>query len=129
MAYPFNNGANATREWLTDAWTPENPDARLPMVMEANRAEVADNFRDSDFWLKDGSYLRLKNIQLGYSLPPSLLNRLGIQQLTVFANEQNWLTLTRGGPHHIDIETATDKVSLHHYPMMKTVTTGISVNF
>lgn len=130
MAFPFNNGANATREWLTDAWTPENPDARLPMVMEANRAEVSENFggRPSDFWLKDGSYLRLRNIQLSYSLPQDLLSRVGISQLTIFVNAQNWFTLTRDD-HHIDVETATDKISTHHYPMLKTATTGVNITF
>lgn len=129
IAFPFNNGANATREWLTDAWTPDNPDARLPIVMESNRAEVADNFRASDFWLKDGSYLRLKNIQLSYSFSEQLLNQIGINQLTLFVNAQNWLTFTRGGPHHIDVETATDKVSLYHYPLMKTASAGINLTF
>jgi hypothetical protein len=105
--------------------------ARLPMVMESNRAEVSQNFngRPSDFWLKDGSYLRLKNIQLSYSLPPQWLNQVGIRQLTVFVNAQNWLTWTKDGPHHIDIETATDKVTTYHYPMMKTATTGINITF
>ena len=129
IAFPFNNGANATRDWMTDAWTPENRDARLPMVMESNRAEVSDNFRESDFWLKDGSYLRLKNIQLSYSLPPRWLDQVGIKNLTVFVNAQNWLTFTKDGPHHIDIETATDKVSLYHYPMMKTASTGVNITF
>lgn len=129
IAFPFRNGANATREWLTDAWTPENPDARLPMVMESNRAEVADNFIESDFWLKDGSYLRLKNIQLSYTLSSTWLTARGIDGATVFVNAHNWLTLTTGGPHHIDVETATNKVSLYHYPMMKTASVGFSVNF
>src|SRR5699024_10404970 len=57
LAFPFNNGAGATKEWLTDSWTPERTDARLPIVTESTSKQ--GNFRDSDFWLRDGSYLRV----------------------------------------------------------------------
>src|SRR5699024_902675 len=54
LAEPFNNGANATKKWLTDAWTPENTDASLPIITESTGG--GGNYRPSDFWLYDGSY-------------------------------------------------------------------------
>ena len=48
MASPFNNGAGITKDWLTDSWTPENRNARLPRVSARNQY-TAENFSDSDF--------------------------------------------------------------------------------
>src|SRR5690606_11062814 len=79
IAFPFNNGANATWEWATDAWTPENTNAPLPIVTESKDGQ--GNFRRSNFWLRDGSYLRIRNIQLGYSLPERWLSEIKIQKI------------------------------------------------
>lgn len=122
---PFNNGAGATWEWATDSWTPENRDARLPIVTESTGEE--GNFRDSDFWLKDGSYLRLKSLQLSYALPTSWLDQVKIKRLSVFVNAQNWITFSKYDD--FDPEAIVNAASLYHYPMLKTFTGGINVTF
>lgn len=125
LALPFNNGAGATWEWATDSWTPENRDARLPIVTESTGEE--GNFRDSDFWLKDGSYLRLKSLQLSYALPTSWLDQVKIKRLSVFVNAQNWITFSKYDD--FDPEAIVNAASLYHYPMLKTFTGGINVTF
>lgn len=125
LAFPFNNGANATWEWTRDAWTPENRNARLPIVTESTGSQ--DNFQPSTFWIKNGAYLRLKNIQLSYELPQHWLSAIKISRLSVFVNAENWITFT----HYKDFdpETTLNVSSLYHYPMLKTLSGGLNVTF
>jgi len=125
LAYPFANGANATWEWATDSWTPERPNARLPIVTESTGNQ--DNFQANDFWLRDGSYLRLKNIQLSYLLPQRWMSTLRISKLAVFLNAENWITFSKYKDY--DPETLVNVNSLYHYPMLKTVSGGVKVTF
>ena len=125
LTFPFNNGAGATWEWATDAWTPENPNARLPIVTTSTGGQ--DNFKDSDFWLRDGSYLRMKNIQLAYQLPAKWMSRLKITGLSVYINAENYLTFSKY--KDFDPETALNVSSLYHYPMLKTLSAGARITF
>ncbi|MEN7546306.1 TonB-dependent receptor [Rapidithrix thailandica] len=123
LAFPFNNGANATWDWVHDSWTPDRPNASLPIVTESTGKR--DNFQNSDFWLRDGSYLRLKNIQLSYNLPSAWLAKLKIQRMSVFVNAQNWLTFTKY--KDFDPESVLNASTLYHYPMLKTFSTGANI--
>jgi TonB-dependent starch-binding outer membrane protein SusC len=125
LAFPFNNGANATWEWATDAWTPENPNARLPVVTESNGTQ--NNFLPSTFWLRDGSYLRMKNVQLSYAVPAKWLSKVKINKVNVFINAENWLTFTKY--KDFDIESVVNASTLYHYPMLKTLSGGVNVTF
>jgi TonB-linked SusC/RagA family outer membrane protein len=125
MAFPFNNGANATKEWLTDAWTPSNTHARLPIVTESTGN--ADNFQASDFWLRNGAYLRIKNIQLSYSLPQRWLNLVKIARVSVFVNAENWITFCKY--RDFDPESLLNSNTLYTYPMLKTISGGVNVTF
>jgi hypothetical protein len=124
LAFPFNNGANATWEWTRDSWTPENPNARLPLLTTAGTSNFTQR---SDFWLRDGDYVRLKNIQLSYALPLSLLDKVKISKVTVYANAENLLTFSKY--KDMDPESLLNRTDLYTYPMMKTFTAGINVTF
>lgn len=124
LAQPYKNGAGVTPEWLTDSWTPENPAARLPRLTTSNG--YPQNFQASSFWVQDASYLRLKNLQLSYSLPQRWLSRAGVQQLKVFVNAQNWITFTDfklGDP-----ERNLTKGNIIDYPIARTATAGINLS-
>ncbi|MGX5819320.1 SusC/RagA family TonB-linked outer membrane protein [Chitinophaga lutea] len=124
LAQPYKNGAGVTPEWLTDSWTPENPKASLPRLTTSNG--YPQNFQTSSFWVRDASYLRLKNIQLSYDLPAHWLKAAGIRQLKVFVNAQNWVTFTSfklGDP-----ERNLTKGSIIDYPIAKTATAGINLS-
>ncbi len=124
LAVPFNNGANATWEWTRDTWTPENPNARLPLLTIGDQA----NFTQlSDFWLRSGNYLRLKNLQLAYSIPKSLMDRLKMTKITVYANAENLVTISKY--KDMDPESLVNRNDLYTYPMMKTFTAGVNVTF
>ncbi|WP_212004422.1 TonB-dependent receptor [Chitinophaga sp. HK235] len=125
LALPFVNGANATKEWLTDAWTPEKTNARLPIVTTATNG--VDNFRGSDFWLRNNSYVRMRNLQLGYSLPDRWLSKVKISKVNVFVNGENLLTFSRY--KDFDPEAVLDQSNLYRYPMLKTFNGGLNVTF
>jgi len=74
-----------------DRWTPTNRDAELP---RASFLDSGNNFRDSDFFLDDGSYLRLKTLRLTYSVKRDVLNKIGLRSLQVFGTAQNVFTIT-----------------------------------
>ena len=125
LGIPFNNGANATWQWAKDAWTPENKGASLPIVTTGKAGE--DNFKYSDFWLRDGSYLRMKNIQLAYQLPANWMNKLKLTAFTVYINAENYLTFSKF--KDFDPETTLNVSSFYHYPMLKTLSVGARVTF
>jgi TonB-linked SusC/RagA family outer membrane protein len=125
LAFPFNNGADATWEWATDSWTPERTNAKLPIVTESTGGQ--DNFQPSTFWLRDGSYLRLKNIQLSYMLPQRWLKAANISKFSVFVNAENWVTFSKY--KDFDPESILNASTLYHYPMLKTFSGGVQVIF
>lgn len=125
MAFPFNNGAGATWEWNTDSWTPAHTNARLPIVTESTGNQ--DNFQPSTFWLRDGSYLRVKDIQLSYTLPARWLSKVKIDKFTVFLNAENWITFSKY--KDFDPEAILNASTIYHYPMLKTFSGGLNVTF
>lgn len=80
-----------------DFWTPTNPDAKWPRLVAPGSASSNNNWgkAGTDIYLLDGAYLRVKNIQLGYTLPKQLTSRVGVQKLRVSLNAQNLLTLSK----------------------------------
>lgn len=126
LATPYNNGAGVTYEWLERAWTPNNTNGGFPRLMTANSGH--DNFaKASTFWLKDASYLRLKNVQLCYEFPSSLISKLNIKGLKVFINGENLLTFSKFDI--FDPEKSLKGTNLYEYPSVKTFTGGINLTF
>src|SRR5690606_27610605 len=125
ISYPYYNGAGVTKEWLTDSWTPENRDARLPILTTSTGNTL--NFENSTFWLQNASYLRLKNIQLSYDLPSGVVEKLYMRNLKLFVNGQNLLTFTK--MKHWDPEKNLTQDNIFAYPQVKTVTVGLNVTF
>ncbi|NJO25060.1 MAG: hypothetical protein HC867_03600 [Bacteroidia bacterium] len=86
----FDNGGKALKKHL-DYWTPTNLDATYPRITEAPNANTK---LTSSFFLLDASYLRLKNVYLGYTIPNKLLGRSGFKDIKVFISGQNLLTFS-----------------------------------
>ncbi|WP_339864356.1 TonB-dependent receptor [uncultured Algoriphagus sp.] len=93
--FHFNYGMTMYTHQL-DYWTPQNPDARYPILAENGSQSNTNNFRrGSDMYLFDGAYVRLKNVQLGYTLPVSLAQRIGMQNCRAYISGQNLFTLSK----------------------------------
>lgn len=125
LSIPYNNGAGVTRNWLTDSWTPENPEAKLPRLTTGTGNPL--NFLTSSFWLSNASYLRLKNIQLSYTIPDYLVKRVGLNTLKVYVNAQNYLTFSKF--KLTDPERLLSKSTDIDYPNSKMLSVGINLSF
>jgi TonB-linked SusC/RagA family outer membrane protein len=110
--------SNVLTYWL-DRWTPENPSTNLPRVGGQNNTVV------SSFYIQDTSFLRLKNIELGYALPKDVLSKINVSKLRVFIGAQNLVTFT--GLEYFDPEGARGNQSNRNAPLYKTVTFGMNL--
>ncbi len=113
---------NWTKEWL-NRWTAENPSADYPRL----RNNWDQNELVSDFWLHDGSYLRLKNLELGYTLPKPITNRVGIDMVRIYIGGQNLLTWTK--VKNYDPERIDSEIRNEFYPQLKIYQVGINCQF
>ncbi|NDV82617.1 TonB-dependent receptor [Bacteroides sp. 51] len=119
-----NNNEGPVFDFHLDRWTPENPGATYPRLTVGS--ESANNAAKSDFWIQDAAYLRLKNLQIGYTLPKEWLSRFFIKDLRVYLTGQNLLTFTdlKGG---WDPETSDGGGRI--YPVSKVYSVGLNVKF
>ena len=126
---PFFNGSNLFTHQL-DSWTPDNPNAAYPiLVPEANSA---DNFATSDKWVVDGSYLRLKNVVLGYNLPKSFLDKTKLDGVRLYLSGQNLFTISKfysGYDPEVNYGGREGDLGGEFYPIMQTYTFGANFKF
>ncbi len=109
-----------------DSWDAQtNPDGKFPRPLTNNRRQNYSS-TPSDFWVIDASYLRMKNIQLGYTLPTAWTKKVFIEKLRVYYSGQNLLTFT-GFNKGFDPEAPV--AARAYYPQVKTNTFGLSVTF
>ena len=125
LGFPYRNGAGVTKDWLTESWTPENPNAKYPRLTTSSG--YPQNFQASNFWMRDASYLRMKNIQLGYVFPENLTKKIGITKLRAFVNGQNLLTFTDFSLGDPERNSANEAIIA--YPIAKTISGGLSITF
>lgn len=108
-----------------------NPNASLP---RATLNDPNDNDRISDRYIEDGSYIRLKNISLGYTFPKSICQKIGLETLRLYCNIQNLLTITSysGYDPEIGVSTASNNVmglDNGRYPSPTTYSFGLNITF
>jgi TonB-linked SusC/RagA family outer membrane protein len=84
----FNGDANTTYEYYENAWTSSNTDTEHPRVGNSSFREISSRF------VEDGSYVRLKNIALGYTLPSDIAEKIKMEKIRVSFSAQNLLTFT-----------------------------------
>lgn len=121
---PFLVGRSMFKYQL-DYWSEENRDAEFPILLIDGSGNNPNNIA-SDFWMKSGAFMRLKNLTLGYTLPKAWTERMQTKQFRVYFNAQNLLTFSNAYEGY-DPENAFSSGSF--YPLMKTFTFGLNVNF
>lgn len=113
--------------WMLNRWTGEGTSNKYPRFVLGDNV----NWQSSDLYVYDGSYLRLKNIQLGYTLPKNLTNKAFISSLRLYVAAENLLTFTKY--HGFDPEISSGGTSLGIdrgvYPQAKTFTVGVNLAF
>ncbi|MDR7214968.1 TonB-linked SusC/RagA family outer membrane protein [Dyadobacter sp. BE31] len=110
-----------------DSWSPENPNAKYPRVGGIGASSYGASRAASSFWVMNGNYVRLKNIEIGYSLPKVLTNKLGIGSLRIYVSGANLLTLDKINVS--DPEAIEGPFGVYQYPIMKSYNAGLSLRF
>ena len=107
--------------WSGDVWSPDNQNARYP----AATGEWTEVYgaAGSTFWVRNGAYMRLKNLNIAYTLPKQWYSKWGLSQVQIFGNGTNLFCIS--GMDEYDPE----QEKLDSYPIMRTFTVGLNVNF
>ncbi len=107
-----------------DRWTEDNPNpnAKYPRI----RKDRSFNTSDSDYWVRSGAYLKLQNLQIGYNIPQTVLSKIKIENLRVYASGTNLFTIAPDIPKGFDPQT---NIQPFVYPMLRVFSVGINVKF
>ncbi|MDX9882975.1 MAG: TonB-dependent receptor, partial [Prolixibacteraceae bacterium] len=115
--------------WQPDPANPDvniNPDAKLPAVLGDGTGTNTNNNKASDFWLQDATYLRLKNLNISYSLPGKIIKSFGIQDVNVYVAGSNLFTLSKLGIYKSSVDPEATGYQ-KFYPPVKTISFGLNV--
>ena len=106
---------------LLDAWSTSNPNSDIPAL---SLSDNNNEKRVSSYWVENGSYLKLRTIQLGYNFPKAIASKLAMQRLRMYLSAQNLLTIKSKSFTGVDPENPN-----YGYPIPLNVTFGINVTF
>jgi TonB-linked SusC/RagA family outer membrane protein len=120
-AVPFFLGTGPAYKHNLDRWTPDNTDASEPRVL----LDGSQNRRSSTFWLKDASYLRLKNVEIAYNVPVKILKQNLIQSARIYVNANNVFTLSKIK----DFDPENSQGRGWGYPQLRIWNVGLNINF
>lgn len=116
------SGGIITNRWK-DSWTPENRSNTLPAIQINNTW----NNNQSSFWVSSLAFVKMRNVQLGYSVPTSLSSKLGLQKLYFYLNGQNLFTIADKNYEGFDPERNTFDSGAGQYPLPRIVSFGLNV--
>ena len=123
LARPFYAGVDNTALHVAEgAWRPDNPNASYPRL---THTPLAMNYSKSDFWKRNGAYLRLKNATIGYTIPKRVTKKAGIENARFFVSGMNLFTITEY--KYLDPESGNYTWSF--YPQQRTFTFGLDLSF
>lgn len=108
-------------ERVLDAWTPTNPNSTIPAL---TRSDVNNEKRVSTYFVENGSFLKLRNIQLGYNVPQFFARKIKMDHLRLYVSAQNLLTIKSSKFTGVDPENPN-----YGYPIPMNLTFGINVGF
>ena len=109
-----------------DAWTPDNHDASMPRIFYDTNSASSSRSVQSDFWLQDTSYLRLKNLQLGYTLPKEISKKFYSEKFRVYFMVENPYTWTKSDYVGLDPENCNSYTD--HRPLTSFIF-GVNASF
>jgi hypothetical protein len=122
------NGQNAAKE-IVDRWTPTNPSNTIPRANSAGGQKILSTFQ-----IEDGSYLRLKNLSLGYNLPQTVLRSIALKSAKIYVSAQNLATITKYKGYDPEVSrhgnnSISQGMDLGAYPTAKTILVGAVIKF
>lgn len=131
----YNQSQYNKNSRVVNAWTPTNTNTDIPRV---TMDDPNNNIRPSSYYVQDASFVRLKNMKIGYSVPQSILSKIKFNSLYIYAQATNLFTIT--GYDGIDPEVGLQSYSSDYrnldmgvdrgiYPLSRTFTFGVNVSF
>jgi TonB-linked SusC/RagA family outer membrane protein len=124
LTRPFYGNSDNTPLYLIEgSWRPDNPDAKYPRL--SSRPNYGNSGLLSSFWRVDGSYLRLKQLALGYTVPSWFSSGMGLSNLRLYVTGTNLFTFTSF--EYLDPESPS--VLQGYYPQQRTVSVGLNIAF
>ncbi len=132
--YPFQYGAwgNILTDVVGNYWslgTNEDVNAKYPRLSfnsdgNLDRGDTGNNYRPSTFWLRDGSYMRLKNLEIGYTLPKKLTNVVYFNNVRIYLMGTNLLTFSKFKLWDPEMGSSNGQ----QYPLARTFTLGMTIS-
>jgi TonB-linked SusC/RagA family outer membrane protein len=127
--YDYGQGLNMLKEVYYNHWTPSNTNAKYPVIKALSQAQMSDRF------IENGSFLRVKNIQLGYNLPVDKWKINWFSKGQVYVSGQNLITVTKYSWYDPEVNSYGSSNSIvqgvdhYGYPTAKTITFGVRASF
>jgi hypothetical protein len=119
--------------WVGKTWTPENPNAELPILTTASNRGFggfnAYNYQMSDWSLQNGAYVRLKNIVLGYTIPQSISRRAKIERFRIYVSGNDIWEITKVDDNWDPEQSSSVSGGAQRYPFYRLYTVGVNVTF
>jgi TonB-linked SusC/RagA family outer membrane protein len=126
--WPSFQGQKST-DLLYNSWTPDNPNTNVPKA--SNTSNFSTNTQVTSYYIEDGSYLRMKTLELGYTIPDNVTNRINIKSLRFYLQAVNLFTITKYSG--LDPELGGDDRAFGsdtgNYPLVKNWIIGLTLNF
>lgn len=123
-AHAFEGQSSATKLMFKDHWTPDNPNATYPRITQQ---PASHNQQQSSHWIRNAAYLRLKNLEVGYTLPKSLTQKIALENLRVYFSGQNIWTWTPKMKEVLDPEAG--ETSSYNYYQQSVFSFGVNLTF
>ena len=106
---------------MLDAWSPSNPDSNIPAL---TTSDTNNEGRVSSYYIENGSYAKLRTIQIGYNMPKQLVDKLHLDRIRLYASAQNLITIKSSNFTGADPENPG-----FNYPIPLNLTFGVNVSF
>ena len=107
-----------------DYWRPDNQNATFPRLLPSGSG--GNNYLLSSQWIRSAAYFRIKNVNLGYTLPEQMLSKLKVKSLRIFVSAANLLTISKAWK---GFDPELNNANAEFYPLMRTYTAGVNLNF
>ncbi len=115
---------------LYNSWTPENPGATTPKA--SGKSNFSTNTQSSSYYIEDGSFFRMRTLQIGYTVPQTLSSKIGINRARIYVQGVNLFTATKYSGLDPDVNSSGDTafgVDLGNYPLVKQYLVGVQIGF
>lgn len=130
QALGSKDGINYFKSFYDNRWTADNPNANYPRTFNRNEEYWVSSENPNTFWLHSTDFIRLKTMELGYTIPATLVRKWGLEKVRVCVSGMNLFTYA---PHMKDfdpeLEYKGDGFAGQGYPIQRILTAGISINF